>query len=96
MGLGIALSVLMKTVIIVSKCIRVIKSNQAHTWYQFHFNGVCAGEALRKVLLKARQDFQIQKGEEYLMYVRLVSCEAGTLRGEVLKLKLLSECWDRS
>ena len=95
-GLGVALSALMKTVIIVSKCIRVIKSNQTQTWYQFHFNGVCAGEALRKVLLKARQDFLIRKDEEYLMYVRMISCEEGTFRGEVLKLKLLSECWDRS
>lgn len=86
----------MKTVIIVSKCSRVIKLNSFEDWYQFHFKGVCAGEALRKVLLKGRKDFSIKRGEEYLIYVSLISITEGTLRGEILKVKLLSDCWDRS
>lgn len=86
----------MKTVIIVSKCSHVIKLNSSESWFQFHFKGVCAGEALRKVMLKGRKDFNIKKGEEYLMYVRLISCSQGVLKGEILKLKLLTDCWDRS
>ncbi len=86
----------MKTVIIVSKCSRIIKFNQSEDWYQFHFKGVCAGEALEKVMLRGRKDFLIRKGEEYLMYVGLIAISKGVLTGEILKVKLLSECWDRS
>jgi hypothetical protein len=86
----------MKTVIIVSKCSRIIKLNQSENWYEFHFKGVCAGEALRKVLLRGRKEFQIKKGEEYLIFVQLFSFEQGVLKGSILRLKLLSECWDRS
>ncbi len=91
-----ALSVLMKTVIIVSKCLRVTKFNSHESTYEFHFKGVCAGEALRKVLLQGRHDFEIKRGEEYHMYVQMLSFEGGTLRGIILKAKLLDECWDKS
>ncbi len=86
----------MKTVIIVSKCSRVIKLNSYEDWFEFHFKGVCAGESLRKVRLKGRKDFNIHKGEEYLMYVGLVSCTEGVLKGEILKVKPLADCWDKS
>ena len=92
----LALSVNMKTVIIVSKCLRVTKFNSDESWYEFHFKGVCAGEQLRKVILLGKHAFQIKKGEEYLMYVQLLSCENGELRGHMLKVRLLEECWDRS
>lgn len=86
----------MKTVIIVSKCLRVTKYTPEESWYEFHFKGVCAGESLRKVLLRGRHDFDIKRGEEYLMYVRMLSFENGTLKGIIIKLKKLDECWDRS
>jgi len=57
---------------------------------------VCAGELLKKVILKGRIDFGIQRGVEYLMYVQLISFEDGVLKGSILKLKKLDECWDRS
>ncbi len=86
----------MKTVIIVSKCLSVTKFNSHENWYEFHFKGVCAGEALRRVLLKGRIDFQIKKAEEYLMYVQMLSCERGILKGTILKVKNLEDCWDKS
>jgi hypothetical protein len=86
----------MKTVIIVSKCLSVTKMNKCEEWYHFHFKGVCGGESLKKVILKGRKDFGIQKGSEYLLYVRLISCQGGILKGEILRLKSLSECWDRA
>jgi hypothetical protein len=48
------------------------------------------------VLLQGRHDFAIKRGEEYLMYVQMHSFEGGTLRGVILKAKLLDECWDKS
>lgn len=86
----------MKTVIIVSKCLRVTKYGPSESWYEFHFKGVCAGEALRKVLLRGRHDFEIKRGEEYLIYVQMISFEFGTLKGIIIKIKKLEECWDRS
>lgn len=91
-----ALSELMKTVIIVSKCLRVTKFNSHESTYEFHFKGVCAGESIQKVFLLGRLDFEIRRGEEYLMYVQMISFEGGTLKGKILKAKLLDECWDKS
>jgi hypothetical protein len=92
----LALSDNMKTVIIVSKCLRVTNFNSHESTYEFHFKGVCAGEALQKVVLRGRKDFMIEKGEEYLMYVQMHSFEKGTLKGQILKVKSLNECWDKS
>jgi len=86
----------MKTVIIVSKCLRVTKFNSSESTYEFHFKGVCAGEMLKKVLLRARHDFAIKKGEEYLMYVQMHSFQDGVLKGQVIKLRKLDDCWDKS
>ena len=86
----------MKTVIIVSKCSRVIKLNQIEDYYEFHFKGVCAGKSLRKVRVKGRKDFNIRLGEEYLMYVGHLMCAEGVLKGTILKIKPLSDCWDQS
>lgn len=86
----------MKTVIIVSKCLRVTKFNSHESWYEFHFKGVCAGESLKKVLLRGRRDYGLKKGEEYLMYIQMLSMESGVLKGIILKSRPLDECWDRS
>jgi hypothetical protein len=86
----------MKTVIIVSKCLRVTKFNQTESWYEFHFKGVCAGEHLKKLMLKGRIDFGIERNEEYLMYVEMIYFEHGVFTGKILKVKPLTECWDRS
>lgn len=94
-GPVIALSVTMKTVIIVSKCLRVTKFNNSQSWYEFHFKGVCAGEVLQKLVLQGKRD-ALKKGEEYLIYSQIISMEDGILRGIILKAKPLHECWDRS
>jgi hypothetical protein len=86
----------MKTVIIVSRCLKVIKINREESWYEFHFKGVCAGEVLKKVILKGRHDFHLLKDQEYLLYVKIMSIEGGLLRGLILKSKLLEECWNQA
>ena len=96
MGIDLALSASMKTVIIVSKCIRVIKLNSYESLFHFHFKGVCSGEVLRKVILKGSVQHNIRQGEEYLIYVAVTNCFEGVLIGEIVKSKPLSDCWDRS
>lgn len=86
----------MKTVIIVSKCLRVTKFNLSQMTYDFHFKGVYAGEVVKKVILQGDLGLEVKKGEEYLMYVRLISFHRGILQGHILKLKRLEECWDQS
>ena len=86
----------MNKVIIVSKCIKITQLNPFEKWHEFHFKGVCAGEALRKVLLKGNSSLSIVKGEEYLIYVQVVSCKDGVLNGTILKVKALESCWDKS
>lgn len=96
MGLLIAISVVMKTIIIVSRCLRVKKHGPEHELCEFHFKGVCAGEALKSLQLKSRKDFQVKKNEDYLMYVQVEKLLQGRLEGTILKIKMLDECWDKS
>jgi hypothetical protein len=86
----------MKTLIIVSKCLKESKINPEESLYEFHFKGVCSGAALKKVILRARHDFCLIPGEEYLMYVAPISMKGGTLKGLVIKSRRLDECWDKS
>lgn len=86
----------MKTVIIVSKCQRVTKINSFENWYHFHFKGVCAGEILKKICLRGAKELGIKKGEEYLIYLRLLKFEEETLMGEIIKIRPINDCWDRS
>lgn len=86
----------MKTVIIVSKCLRVTKFNFCEQWYEFHFKGFCSGEAVKKIMLKGSYDIPVKRGEEYLLYVQLIAIESGVLKGNIIKHKPLRDCWDRS
>jgi hypothetical protein len=86
----------MKTVIIVSKCLRVTKFKPEVSWYEFHFKGVYSGELVRKIHLLGMHDFKIKKGEEYLMYVQMISIKDGVIKGSILKSRLIDDCWDRS
>lgn len=84
----------MKTVIIVSKCLRVTKFGPKESSYEFHFRGVCAGEIVQKIILSGCAP--ITKGIEYLISVQVFSIEAGVLKGSMLKAKRLDECFDKS
>jgi hypothetical protein len=86
----------MKTLIIVSKCLRVTKINSSESSFEFHFRGVFGGEILRRVYLQGGHDLGVYRGVEYLMYVQLVSIDHGILRGRIIKLRPLMECMDRS
>jgi hypothetical protein len=86
----------MKSVIIVSKCSRIIKLNEAEFIFEFHFRGACAGEILNKIRLRGSGQLGIKRSEEYLLYVKVISVSRGLLEGSILKHKPLSECFDKS
>jgi len=85
----------MKNFIIVSKCLRVTKINNEKGWYEFHFKGVFAGNIVKKVLLFSPV-LSINVDVEYLIYAEPIAFHENTLRGKVVKIKPLEECWDRS
>ncbi len=86
----------MKTLIIVSKCLRVTHFKSFEGQYEFHFKGVYAGESLKRVVLQGDTKCTIVKNGEYLLFVQLLKVEEGILSGKILKYKLLSECFDKS
>lgn len=86
----------MKTLIIISKCLRVTKMNSQENWYEFHFKGVYSGESIKRVFLKGNEAHILKKNEEYLMYIQLSSISDGIIKGNILKYLKLNECWDRS
>jgi hypothetical protein len=86
----------MQTVIIISKCTRVIKLKTDETWYEFHFKGVCSGVKLSKIMLRSKELVQVFKDEEYLIYVGVISHQGGILKGDIIKIKNLENCRDQS
>ena len=85
----------MKSIIIVSKCLRVIKLN-SDTFYEFHFKGVCQGRLIKKIRLKGLQNQEIVPGGEYIIQLRDQRYMDHLLEGEIVKFRLLEECLDRS
>lgn len=83
----------MKTVIVVSKCLKVDQTTKTAT---FHFKGVAAGKTIKKVVMTYAGPFSPKKGTEYLMYCRMNDIQNGVLIGEILKAKELDECWDQA
>lgn len=86
----------MKNFIIVSKCLRVTKISSNEFQGEFHFKGVFAGEVVKKVLLVSRTDTQISPHSEYLIFAEFIACEMNVLRGRIVKIKNIEECWDKS
>ncbi len=86
----------MQTVIIISKCTRVIKLKTDEIWYEFHFKGVCSGVKLSKIMLRSKAFVQVIKDEEYLVYVDVISLQGGILKGDIVKIKNLENCRDQS
>ncbi len=86
----------MKNLIIVSKCQRIVRYSPDEVICHFHFKGVCAGELVNEIQLRKNPDQNVLKGSEYLMVVQFEAFEEGVLRGKIIKLKPLEECWDRS
>jgi hypothetical protein len=87
-----------KNIIIVSKLLHTspleVDPNGPEVYYHFHFKGVFAGDLLQSVKLIGPRLPEMVTGEEYLLYVRMIALEAGTLLGRILKVKPLEECWD--
>lgn len=86
----------MKNFIIVSKCLRVTKINTETGWYEFHFKGVFAGEIIKSVILCSSPLVLMEKGTEYLIYAEPIAVVENVLKGKVIKVKRLEDCWDKS
>lgn len=79
----------MRTVIVVSRCLdeRLERPN-------FHFKGYLAGEYIKTLQLKGKAPMRWQKGEDYVLYVKIESVRSGILCGEVIRSRALDELTD--
>lgn len=79
----------MKSIIVISKCLKV--ENETGS---FHFKGIVGGEVINKVTLSFEAPVVIEEGLEYVMYVELFIIDEGHLKGTIRKAKLLSDAMD--
>lgn len=86
----------MRTVIIVSKCLRVTKFNRNESRYEFHYKGVFKGSYIKKIVLHGDIKIAIDRGEEYLIFVESPNVLSETLFGKIIKIKNLNQCNDIS
>lgn len=79
----------MRTVIVISRCLdtRPGKIN-------FHFRGFYAGSEVRALQLSSEEHSKWQLNEEYVLYVKVLRIDQGTLVGSVLRWRLLDELTD--
>lgn len=80
----------MKNTIIVSRCLSHWSELNGN-WGHFAFKGFLMGEEVTSLILKSPDGIMLEKGEDYLMFVKIVKLSRGKLNGEVLKIKRLSE-----
>ena len=74
----------MKYFILLTQCLEVRNS-----YYKFHFKGAYNGLMVREIRL-IRNDFLVELGQEYLIYVEFTKIKNNILWGVVIKLKALS------
>jgi hypothetical protein len=83
----------MKTVIVVSKCQRI--RNTAGGWRgYFAFKGFYSGEEVRSLHLLGNGS-EMQRGEDCILYVKVMSLHRGVLTGEVLRWRRLEDLINR-
>lgn len=77
----------MQTVVVVSKCLRLFDGGKRG---DFHFKGFYSGEEIRRLHLWAG-DVLWEKNREYVVYVKVMAMNEGTLTGQALKSRPLDE-----
>ncbi len=78
----------MRTLVVVSRCLKVERGTGGG---DFPFKGFYAGEEVRALHLLPPRGFSWKTGEEYVVYVKVLSLGRGTLTGEALRVRALEE-----
>jgi hypothetical protein len=77
----------MRTLIAITRCLKA-RSDRG----EFSFKGFYAGEEITKLDLKPDAGIaEWKRGEDYILYIRVHTIHAGTMRGNVLRSRLLDE-----
>lgn len=79
----------MNTIIVVSHCDK--RHRGTPETGEFAFKGFYAGEEIERLYLIAPLGVRWEKGEDYLLFVKVMLIENKQLTGEVLKLRKLTE-----
>jgi hypothetical protein len=84
----------MRTVVVVSKCVRARETGPRVWQGDFRFQGCYAGEEVRELHLVGPAPGW-ERGEEYVLYVKVMAITAGVMTGEVLRCRRLAELVSR-
>lgn len=77
----------MRTLIAISRCLKSYPDGG-----EFSFKGFYVGEEIiRLVLQSASGPIVWKKGEDYVLYIRVLSIETGILKGQVIRSRSLDE-----
>lgn len=77
----------MRTLIAISRCLKTRTESG-----EFSFKGFYAGEEIKKLELQLDPgQIPWKKGEDYILYIRVLSIKAGVLTGSVTRSRLLDE-----
>lgn len=79
----------MKDLIAISFMTNRTKKNQG----RFHFKGAFMGAYLREIEIIGIDDYKIEKGEEYILHLKIISFEqkTGKLIAQILKARALDD-----
>jgi len=78
----------MKKIILISKCKSSASSDLG--WALFSFRGFYLGHEIAQVRLEAKNQ-NWERGEEYVIYLKVVNIERKVLIGETIKARKLSD-----
>ncbi len=84
----------MRTVVVVSKCVRARRSQERCWQGDFRFQGCYAGEDVRELHLVGPEPGWVA-GEEYVLYVKVMAIDGGVMTGQVLRSRRLAELTGR-
>ncbi|OUR93083.1 hypothetical protein A9Q84_21505 [Halobacteriovorax marinus] len=78
----------MQKVIVISGC-QKSRVNRFCCEYDFHFIGYLCGKKVTKIKITSRSDQKIMKGDEYLLFLEVLSLKRGVLLASLIKFKNL-------
>ena len=55
--------------------------------YEFHFKGVLAGIKINKIKIINELPFYFKNGENYFLFLKVISCHQGIIEANLLKFK---------
>jgi hypothetical protein len=77
-----------ETILILSRCqTKRMSPRTQKCFYRFHFRGFYCGSKIKEVHVYANENETLQKGEDYLLWVRYLSVKSTILEVSLIRYK---------